>query len=100
MAGNPKSRPALAEEILAYFLRNPKAIDSLEGVARWRLQGERIRREVEDASQALEWLVDQGFLQKISSPLAEPVYRLNEAKHSAVERFLEASARGVAKGQK
>ena len=85
------------EEILDYFLRNPEAIDNLEGVARWRLQGERIRREVEDANEALEWLVEQGFLQKISSPLAEPMYRLNETKRSAVERFVRSIATGEPK---
>ncbi len=91
---------ALAKEILAYFLRNPQAIDSLEGVARWRLQGERIRQQVNDASAALDWLVERGFLQKISSPLATPVYRLNEANRSAVERFLEGSANGAPKARR
>ena len=95
MAGNSKSRPALVEEILVYFLQNPEAIDDLEGVARWRLQGDRIRREVAGADEALEWLVKRGFLQKITSPSAGPVYRLNEAQRSAVERFVERNATGA-----
>ena len=95
-----KEPAATAKEILAYFVQNPQAVDSLEGIACWRLPEERIRRQIKDANAALEWLVAKGYLQKISSPLAEPVYRLNEVNRSAVERFLEGSADGEPEGHK
>jgi len=77
MVATPGRRPVLVDEIVAYFLRNPQCIDSLEGMTHWRLQGERIRREVEDVGEALEWLVERGFLQKVRSQLTEPLYRSN-----------------------
>ena len=79
MAANPERRPVLVDEIVAYFLRNPQCIDSLEGLARWRLREERIRRDVEDVREALEWLVERGILQKVHSQLTQPLYRLNRA---------------------
>lgn len=90
-------RPALAKEILSYFLQNPQAVDDLEGVARWRLHGERIRQQVADAEEALSWLAEQGFLEKISSPVSGPVYRLNKANRSAGEHFVEASEKSARK---
>lgn len=90
-------RPELVKEILSYFLQNPQAVDDLEGVARWRLHGERIRQQVADAEEALSWLAEQGFLEKISSPVSGPVYRLNEANRSAGEHFMEASEKSARK---
>ena len=77
MAASPETQPVLVDEIVGYFLRNPQCIDSQEGLVRWRLREERIRREVEDVGAALEWLVERGFLQKLRSQLTEPLYRLN-----------------------
>lgn len=86
-----KAQPALATEILSYFLQNPEAADGLEGVARWRLQEEQIRQQVTAAGAALEWLVENGFLQRISSPVAGPIYRLNQAKRSEAQYFVQRS---------
>lgn len=78
----------LAKEVLSYFLRNPQAADNLEGVTRWRLLEERVHRQLEDTDQALEWLVSQGFLVKVSSDWAEAVYQLNEQNRSEAQRFM------------
>jgi hypothetical protein len=59
---SPETAPKQAKEVLSYFLRNPQAADTLEGVARWRLLDEPVHRSVEEINQALEWLVAQGFL--------------------------------------
>jgi hypothetical protein len=78
----------LAKEILSYFLRNPHAADSLEGVARWRLMEERVHRQLENTDQALNWLVRHGFLVKVSSEWTESVYQLNDVNRSTAERFV------------
>jgi hypothetical protein len=36
--------PVGAKKVLEYFLRNPDALNDLEGVARWRLMDDRISR--------------------------------------------------------
>jgi|SRR3984885_6581203 hypothetical protein len=78
----------LAKEILSYFLRNPQAADSLEGVTRWRLLEERVHRELENTDRALGWLVTHGYLVRLSSPWTGSVYRLNEENRPEAERFM------------
>jgi hypothetical protein len=90
-ASTPNSE--LAREILSYFLRNPHAADSLEGVARWRLIEERVHRQLQNTDQALNWLVHHGFLMKVSSEWTESVYQLNDENRSAAQRFMSESTK-------
>ncbi len=84
----------LAKEILSYFLRNPQAADSLEGVARWRLLEERVHRQIQETGLALEWLVQNGLLVKTDSAWTEAVYRLNEEKRAEAEQLLSEFKKG------
>ncbi len=80
--------PEKAREILSYFMRNPRAADSLEGVVRWRLLQEKIHQDVEETRRALAWLVSHGFLSQESPTGADPIFCLNTEKTSQAERFL------------
>jgi hypothetical protein len=88
LAANPKTDPQVAKEILEYFVRNPQAADSLEGIARWRLLDEVIRRRVEETHRALAWLVRQNFLSQTTVTGAEPIFSLNTGKRAEAEAFL------------
>lgn len=92
-----RMRPIMAIEILRYFLRNPQAVDSLEGVARWRVMDERIYRGVTDADEALRWLVSEGFLVRKSAHHSGDVFALNLGKRTEAAAFLEKTDRGPAK---
>jgi hypothetical protein len=82
-----RDNPA-AKQILAYFLRNPAAADSLEGIARWRLLEEAIHRNVFETEEALAWLVAQGYLVEFVHAHAGRLFRLNvEKKTEAVTMF-------------
>jgi Fe2+ or Zn2+ uptake regulation protein len=48
--------------ILDYLLRNPEAGDTLEGIAEWWLEIERIESSVDDVADALESLVQRGMI--------------------------------------
>ena len=85
-----KAQPALATEILSYFLQIAEAADDLKGSA-MALPGAAIRQQVTAAGAALEWLVENGFLQRISSPVSGPIYRLNQAKRSEAQNFVQRS---------
>jgi hypothetical protein len=63
--------------VLDYFVRNPEAADTLEGVARWRLLRETVHRSVEETAEALEWLVAEGFLNETSTTYSKSIYSLN-----------------------
>ena len=80
--------PHPAVEVLCYFLRNPRAADSLEGVVRWRLEAQRIHRTVAEVDAAMAWLVARGFL--VEEPVygTAPVFRLAAAKCRAAKRLV------------
>jgi hypothetical protein len=84
-----KRTPTQAREILDYFLRNPRAADSLEGVARWRLLEGTVERCVEEVNQALGWLVDEGFLLEESPKGSAPIFCLNKERAAEAARFLD-----------
>jgi hypothetical protein len=75
-------------EILSYFLRNPRAIDSVEGIAQWRLLDETIHRNVREVAEALEWLVEQGFVMRKSLRSGPPVFSLNLRKATTARHLV------------
>ena len=82
----------MASEILDYFIRNPQAVDSLEGVARWRLMDDLIRRKLDETEAALAWLVGQGYLTSSTSPGGTAMFQLNPQRLEEARQFLAASA--------
>jgi hypothetical protein len=83
-----KDVTGLANEVLSYFLRNPEAVDTLEGVTRWRLLEQRIHNHLQETSEALDWLVKRDFLRKMDSPSTESCYGLNVENRPKAEEFI------------
>jgi hypothetical protein len=83
-----------ASEILSYFMRNPQAVDNLEGIVRWRLPSEVVHRKIEETRAALGWLVERGLLLETQLPGAGPVFRLNPEKIAEAQRVLDAGSPG------
>jgi Fe2+ or Zn2+ uptake regulation protein len=52
----------LARMVLNYLARNPDAGDTLEGIAKWWLDTERIESLVDEVADALVGLVEQGLV--------------------------------------
>lgn len=74
--------------MLRYFLRNPQAADTVEGIARWRLLNERIYTKVAETRCALRWLFERGFIIETSRLGVEPVFSLNPESTAKAEQFL------------
>ena len=83
------------KQILSYFLRNSKAADTLEGIARWRLLEEQVHRSFQQTESALAWLVEQGFLEEVETVGSSRIFRLAPQSQEKTARFLaeERSAR-------
>lgn len=83
------------KQILNYFLRNSKAADTLEGIARWRLLEEQVHRSLQQTESALAWLVEQGFLEEVETVGSSRIFRLAPQGQEKTARFLggEKSAR-------
>jgi len=79
----------LVKEILGYFLSHLQSADSLEGIARWRLLDAVVHRALAETSRALEWLVEQGYLRKVSAPGSEHVFSLNPEKREEATTFMQ-----------
>lgn len=77
------------KQILNYFLRNPNAADSLEGITRWRLLEEQIHRSLRETEVALSWLVERGFLDEVKTPGAPPIFRMKPERHADALSFVE-----------
>jgi len=84
------ARPAQAviKEIMRYFEEHPHALDSLEGVSRWRLLQQRVDDTVVETAAALEWLVGRGFVERVDVSFGPPLFRIAEANAANVERML------------
>ena len=91
MVTKPDPEHERAKEILSYFVRNPRAADSVEGVARWRLLDQAIHRSVEETHQALAWLVAEGFLCEATPAGSGTIFTLNAARSEQARRFLESA---------
>lgn len=87
MAADLERKSQLARQILRYFVRNPQAIDNLEGIVRWRLLQERIHSTFRETELVLDSLVQEGYLRKEVNPGGDPLYRLNAAQAESA-RFL------------
>jgi DNA-binding PadR family transcriptional regulator len=75
------------KQILNYFLRNSKAADTLEGIARWRLLEEQVHRSFQQTESALAWLVEQGFLE-VETVGSRRIFRLAPQGQEKTARFL------------
>src|SRR5262249_30559391 len=78
---------AIIRQVLGYFVRNPKAVDTLEGIARWRLPEERVYESFRQTEAAIDWLVKEGCLEEILlSGSNAPVFRMKvDRKNDAIE---------------
>ncbi len=78
----------MTKDILRYFLRNPRAADTLEGVAGWRLLDEIVHHRLEVTQKALDWLVSRGFLKQVSTAASGTIYSLDWEHRGTAEDFL------------
>jgi hypothetical protein len=81
----------MARDVLQYFVRNPQAVDSLEGVARWRLMDEIVRRTVDETRTSIGWLVERGYLTRNVAADGVSTFQLNAARIREAEAFLNES---------
>ncbi len=77
----------LAKDIMRFYLRNQHVAETLEGLARWRLQEEQVSRTVRDVQAALEGLVEAGYLLAVSRG-ERTLFRINPARVEELSELL------------
>jgi hypothetical protein len=75
-------------DVLAYFVQHPSTADSLEGIARWRVQQATVPQIVEQVDQALRWLVKQHLLLREDRIGGAATFRLDPARAGEAKRLL------------
>ncbi len=85
--GDPQP-PRRTREILEHYLANPETLDSLEGLAAWRLLEEFVARRVAETEAAVGWLVERGYLDRRAPMAAPPIYSLNEGRRAEADRLV------------
>jgi hypothetical protein len=80
--------PELRKEILRYFLEHPDAVDDLEGISRWRLRQLLVERSVLEAREALDWLVEKGYLDAEQMAGTHRTFRLSPSKKEDAKRLV------------
>jgi Fe2+ or Zn2+ uptake regulation protein len=65
----------ISEQILKYLQRNPDSGDTLEGIARFWLEFERVNQSVDEVRNALENLVRKGLVRKIDIQVGKSIYK-------------------------
>jgi hypothetical protein len=87
MLPHPDQR--IVADVMRYFLTNPSAADTLEGIARWRLLEARVSENIAETRAAIAWLVANGYLTQLSSPAADPLFQLNTEARARAEELVE-----------
>jgi hypothetical protein len=82
------SVPVRTKEVLEHFLRNPKLVQDLEDVARWRMPHELASLTFDHVHRALIWLVEEGFLQEEIGPGMPARFKLNKQRVADAWKFV------------
>jgi hypothetical protein len=82
-------RIEIAQHILRYLRANPEAKDTLEGIAEWWLLQSKIEEAVKRVSEAVEWLVANGYLLENRVTGSKTIYEINPTKRDEAMKFLE-----------
>jgi hypothetical protein len=82
------AEPEIARQVLSYFVRNTQAVDTLEGIARWRLLEEKLQTSLRQTDAAITWLVEQGYLEVVQPVGSVRLYRLDPLRQKDALHFL------------
>ena len=74
-----------------YYLAHPSAVDTSEGLARWRLLEEYVERTIRETEEALAWLVEREALRQIERPCGRSVFVMNPDRRDAARQFVATS---------
>jgi len=78
----------IAYEILAYLVEHPQARDTLDGIVKWWLLEQRIRRQSAEVKEALAELVREGLVIESGTTDSPPSYVIDRSKMDVIKACL------------
>lgn len=82
----------IVNEILAYLSEHPDAQDTLEGIVRWWLLEQEIKRETDKVKEALNELVNRGLVIERKGSNTQVRYLINRDKLKEIQELLKKGA--------
>jgi len=83
------TRSQVARAILAYLYRHPDAQDTLAGITEWWLADEQVKTRTVTIKEALDELIEKGFVFAQKGKDLQIRYRMNEQRLKDVEPLLK-----------
>jgi Fe2+ or Zn2+ uptake regulation protein len=80
VAGNVDNIRDIAMDIMRYLNEHPRSKDTLEGIRMWWLENESVPIPASHVEKALEWLLQQGVVEKQLLPDEGAVYAAKQDK--------------------
>jgi hypothetical protein len=71
-----ETKEKIAARVFRYLQQHPDASDTLEGVAKWWLESERVNYTVDMVAEALDEMIGQGLLKKIERKDGRVIYQV------------------------
>lgn len=59
-----------------YLKKNPDAGDTLEGIAKWWLESEKINKSVEEVAKAIDALIKKGLITRYKGKSGTSLYKI------------------------
>ena len=72
------NKEILSRKILNYLKKHPQAGDTLEGIATWWLEQQRIEEIVDEVAEALDVLIKKGRVQALESQSGVTIYKVKK----------------------
>ena len=85
----------IAEDILRYLAKHPRAQDTIEGISEWWLLEQDIGRRTAEVKEAIGLLVGDGLIIESRNKDTRPLYRINKRRYRQIQARLKESSNGV-----
>lgn len=80
----------IAAEVLQYLLRNQSAQDTLDGIATWWIESQRVHQAIEEVSTAIEFLISLDLVVVNEVPGQARYYRFNTSLSAKANELITA----------
>jgi len=94
------SHAHVSRALLGYYLSHPDAVETTEGLARWRLVEEFVERTVRETEGAVTDLVERGFLIQTTRAGGQPLFTMNRERVDDARAFVEGAREGEGDGDR
>ena len=76
-------------DILKYIQKQPQSKHTAQGIAKYWILQQRLEERIEDVTIALEYLVQQGFMEKVNNAGGNSYFKVNKNRLEDIPKTLQ-----------